>query len=79
MTENRKSRGYWLPYADTVDRIYVCKVMFKSTLGYTFDKFITTALKITSTLGVTAGNKRGKHNPKHALTDNQKESAVSHI
>ena len=53
--------------------------MFMSTLGYSADKFITTALSTTSSFGITAEDKRGKHDPKHAMTSEQKECAINHI
>eukprot|EP00111_Clytia_hemisphaerica_P019495 TCONS_00057496-protein len=58
---------------------FVCKDMFISTLGYRFDKFISTALSTTSNFGVTLQDKRGKHPPKHAMSDSGKQTAIQHV
>ena len=77
-TAQKAVREYWMPSAKG-EQVTVCKHMFMSTLGYTADKFITTALNTTTNFGVTAADKRGKHKPKHAMTDAQKETAERHI
>lgn len=74
------TREYWFPDPTAAsNKMYVCKRMFMATLGYTSDKVITTTLTTTSNVGITAPDKRGKHKPKHAMTDEQKEFVVEHI
>eukprot|EP00111_Clytia_hemisphaerica_P021639 TCONS_00063646-protein len=77
-SNKRRARKYWFPDASGEQK-FVCKDMFISTLGYRFDKFISTALSTTSNFGVTLQDKRGKHPPKHAMSDSGKQTAIQHV
>ena len=52
--------------------------MFLNTLGYTSDKVVT-SLADPSCIGVTSKDQRGKHVPKHALSNEKKQSTQEHI
>ena len=74
--EGKKSRRqktlvYKLPKLDG-KQLSVCKIMFLRTLGFASgnDKALQTAIK-SSVLGVDKGDKRGKHAPKHKLSEGE--------
>ena len=53
--------------------------MFLNTIGHKNDKVITTALATTSSVGTNAGDKRGKHSPKHKAKQEDTEFMTKHI
>ena len=58
----------------SLNGINVCKVMFMSSLGYSADKFITTAINKNQTEDL-----RGRHRPKHTLTEERREEVTKAI
>ena len=74
VTGNPKQRK-----ANPGNKVYVCKKMFLSTLGFTADKVITTSLATTSSTGITLPDKRGKAKPKHAISEEEIMFMHSHI
>ena len=58
----------------SLNGINVCKVMFMSSLGYSADKFITTAINKNTTEDL-----RGRHKPKHSLTEDRREEVTKAI
>ncbi len=73
------ARRYWLPAVIRPVRVYVCKTMFLRTLGYTHDRIVSSCLSSASPLGVVVPSKRGKHPPKHKLSEHQKDTLMKHI
>ena len=72
------SRNYWLPSLPS-GKLYVCKDMFLRTLGHKSDRVITTALSTTSPIGMNTGDKRGKHSPKHKVSEEDRTFLLNHI
>lgn len=73
------SRFYKLPNADGQD-VFVCKLFFLGTLGYTSDKIITSTLAASQThLLSPTSDRRGKHEPSNKKTVDQKKLIVDHI
>ena len=80
VTKIQMSRNYWLPLPSLPSRkLYVCKDMFLRTFGHKSDKVITTALSTTSPIGMNTGGKRGKHSPKHKVSEEDRTFLVNHI
>lgn len=73
------SRYYMLPNADGND-VFVCKLFFLRTLGYTSDKIITATLSATpSDVLSPPSDRRGKHAPANKKTVDQKKLVIDHI
>ena len=53
--------------------------MFLHTIGYKSDKVITTALSTTTEVGTNVGDMRGKHDPKHKMTEEDLDFMEKHI
>ena len=75
--KRNKTFVYRLPMLDG-KQLVVCKSMFMSTLGFKSDKVLTTAMKST-VLGFDSGDKRGRHAPKHKLSDEDLAIIRCHI
>ena len=73
------SRYYRMSVSDGNDHI-VCAVFFRHTLGYKNNKIITNTLeKAVPGAICTTVDSRGKHPPKHKLTDESLDTIKNHI
>ena len=73
------------PVNDTIihpaagNRISVCQKMFLATLGYTTDACLLTVKEATDDTGIVHESKRGKHAPKHKLSQTDSQIMEEHI
>ena len=77
-----KNRNITRVYRFLVDGVYkvVCKKFFLSTLGYKHDAILTNLFKAMTPSKIRPLNdRRGKHTPKHALSDETLELIDRHI
>ena len=78
-TRKRKhARKYMFTVNNTA--IQVCALFWRHTLGYQHDKFVTKVFEASeNNCNRVPKDKRGKHIPKHALTDDVKQAIYAHV
>ncbi len=77
-TRRRKvSRELFLPVNGK--EVSVCQKMFLGTLGFSTDKALQTLQKTKTEVGVVIPDQRGKHPPKHKITEEDRNFIIQHI
>ena len=78
VSRRRFSRIFFLPSVQQ-NKISVCQKMFLGTLGYSTEEAIRTIHKSTNYINILRKDLRGKHNPNHKITDEEKNFIEQHI
>ena len=76
-----KQRNYSREYTFIVNTydVIVCKEMFLCTLGYKYDTIITKMFEAMTPRKIKPAEKRGKHKPNHAMTDEDLDAINTRI